>query len=409
MSTTEWEGPIPAPLARGTREGWRFSIEDPSVRFFWDGSRWATARRIESDGTLVDIQIDATRVEQVPCAAQSAKPNPRRGALLIGAVALVVLASVVAVVVASTNRSTSQQGLLQVSMAEQVYTKLVPRMDRDIDAHGSLRATIAKLTDLRNFVTPATRELILAEVACGCLQLPRIPPQSVEFSIPVQHAYPLSFLAETDNTLYQTANGPIYHYVFLTLFGKSSPNAPWEITYFLASTTQHLIQSGAVLTGTRPGASAAPKLLGLFGSAMTRARLFGAVPTDNPWHQAPSDTVVGTLFAQLEQDHRADVADRLASGAPYVISNFSPTFKTGIGTLQCATVDGEALYHDQVQASVNGTYGGFLAPGTYAVVRELTSREVCVVVSGSGVLREVEGLYGGLWRVIGTPTVTTIG
>jgi hypothetical protein len=408
MNSNKWEGPIPAPLPHGTREGWRFSVDDPNIRFLWDGSRWAIVRRIQPDGTFVDFQVDATKVEQGPVARGSARHRPERRAFLIGTVTLIVLVAAIGVIgVLATKRSTRQPGLLQVSVAEGVYSKLLPRLDRDLDGQGSVLTAIDKLTDLRNFVAPSARQVIVAEIACGCLQIPRIPPESVEFSIPTQRSYPLSFLAETDNTLYETATGPSYHYVFLTLFEKTAPKASWQITYFLASTTPQSIPSGAVLTGTPPGASStAQRLLHLFGSAMTRARLFGLVPVDNPWSQVPSNTVVGALFGQLEKDHAADVVSHMASGRPYVVSNFSPTFKTSLGTLQCATVEGSATYYNQVQSSLDGAYGGFLAPGTYASVHVITTRVVCVVVR-SGELRETE-LYGGLWRVIGTRTLTNI-
>lgn len=408
MSAGAWSGPVPPPLPPGTRYGWRISIDDPSVRYLWDGHRWSTARQINPDGTSVDHQIYGIPAAWVDTSRRPTARGNRRPSVFIAASvsAAVVIAAVAFALVPIAGHT--QPGLLQASAAEKVYSDLVPRMDNDLKGSGTLTATVERFYDLRSFVAPTALEVIVAEASCGCLQIPRFPPDSVEYSVPVEHSYPLSFLAETDNRLYQQPGGPTFHYLFLTLFEKLAPKAPWMITYFLASTTPHLIAPDAASTGARPSASSASRYLRLLVGAMNGARLSGSIPAGNPWLQAPSGTVLGILFSQLIADHRADVADHESSGAAYTISNFSPTFDTSIGTLECATIEADSVYHDQVQARVDPTYGSLLAPGDYATVSVHATREACVVVSRSGAFRELEGIYGGIWRVVGTHTITQV-
>src|ERR1700720_837987 len=225
MTNPSWSGPTPSTLPPGSPAGWHPSREDPYLLFFWDGVKWSAVRRAGQEGVQqIDATIQSTsRVQVVPNAGEPApkKHASSRTALAIVLVGVLAIGLVVVVVLGTRSSLPTQPGLLQASEAQSVYSSLVPRLDRDI------ANPLPHLGDLRAIATPDVLQVIFAEASCGCLQLPRFPAQSTEFSVPEEHHYPLSFLSETDETLYQRSTNQHFPYAFVDVFEKLTPSSPW--------------------------------------------------------------------------------------------------------------------------------------------------------------------------------------
>lgn len=268
----------------------------------------------------------------------------------------------------------------------------------------AIAANAGARTSLLALATPSVVDIVEANRACNCGQLP-ISFGSVELTAPLESTYPISFAAEIDGA--KGARGP---FTLLAVLQKDSASASWQVAWLVKYRgTTPTLPSGDSIGTARP-----PVVDGTLTNPITLiAQLFeslsntGRYPSGNIWvgdlnaqGTEPSDTASALLAA-----HKAAVARSVSDVSTYTATNFSPVFASSSGYLECGQISGtivEMPAHgsDLVQPPNHSVYGPMLTPGSYASVTEVGARDFCVVVSLQNVV-SASGLTGGTYEVTG--------
>lgn len=264
-----------------------------------------------------------------------------------------------------------------------------------------------QLGAVRSLATPHVFDVVAASTGCGCSW--DTPHSNVAFSIPIEHGYPESFLAQISTP---APPHSIYSpFVTLVVFTKSAATEPWLVAYFVryAGTMKYLSRSvvGSAPPTLLPITNADDQLVNFLTAMVTT----GTPPPDDDW------TVSGSLADEL-QNYLQTKSDIAAEGAQQQTSfealDNSAAFAYPEGDIVCSTYASHSTVTPLpgrspiTQPSNQTEWGDQLAPGTYSSLTKLGIHDVCFSIDTRSNPQtndtETISFQGGVYQISGTPS-----
>jgi hypothetical protein len=256
----------------------------------------------------------------------------------------------------------------------------------------------AKAPKLAKFGTKEMDEAVVGWYNCGCGPW-LANDKAVRLSVPVEHAYPLSFLAEVSTP--DVVGGPTTQEAVLT---KASAAEPWRVAYMVAfeGSRSYLGPSGVRSAPHIPVKTALPgSQLAAFFESMVDT---GAPPANDSW---PVD---GSMKDEI--DRQASVVLSIEQSGDSQIAIFQPVDHTTAFPYPGGDIVCGAIHETQrvmaplgspiVQPVDRSNYGPLLLPGSYPGLTKSGTHDYCVTITTAGLVTPIS-FFGGIYRITGQP------
>jgi hypothetical protein len=286
---------------------------------------------------------------------------------------------------------------LTIAEAQHAFDATWPKFDRAF-AQGQL-STVA------DFSTTDVLEAVAASTGCGCTWT--TPHSRTLFSVPVQHGYPLSFLAQI-----ATPAPPhsIYSpFVTMAVFTKARSQSPWLVAYLIryAGEMKELTSSvvRAAPSATFPITEVGSQLTRFFTAMATT----GVAPADDNWPQTGStgQEVQDYLSVKASIQQMGDQQQTMFSPVDNSMAFAYPDGDIMCGSYSSVSTVTTPPDAPAVQPDDQSTWGGSLAPGSYTSLTKTGMHLYCFTVDtvASAVTDETNPLsfFGSVYRTTGTP------
>ena len=220
----------------------------------------------------------------------------------------------------------------------------------------------------------------------------------MNLSVPPQRAYPISFLAEVQETDY--TEQPL---VVEAVFSQASAGAPWLISYLVSYVGAPPLlhsSSDAPVPATPQDISAVDGQLASFFQTVFNT----GSPPANSWPQSGSikqetDTVIA--------DRKALAQNKFQEALTYSPGTHSPPFNAPGLEVMCGEIRSHSVTTTTsgspiVQPADQSTFGQELPAGSYASVTNDGIRDACWDVNPSGAVAPIT-FFGGVYSRVGAP------
>ena len=247
----------------------------------------------------------------------------------------------------------------------------------------------------------ATPEMVLATagtISCGCGPW-KEKSHSVELSVPIEHSYPLSFLAEVAIT--KPVKYPFVEEVVLT---KSSPQDRWRVAYLVdyTGTSRYLTASGVQPAPIPPFDTSI--IGGQFATFFESYANSGVPPTGISWplEGATQQEVQRYLGVKKSIAQLGDTQGPMTFAA----TDNSPLFAYPGGDIMCGAFHASVQIttppgSPTVQPPDRSQWGPTLASGSYTTLDKQQLRDYCVTVSPQGLVTPIS-FFGGTYSIAGS-------
>jgi hypothetical protein len=263
----------------------------------------------------------------------------------------------------------SQVPQLTVQEAQMAFAATWPKFD-DAFVQGQLQI-------LARYSTAELLEAASGATGCGCAW--STPRSKVLYSVPYEHAYPVSFLAQISTP---APPDSIYSpYVSLVVMTKSGPKAQWRVAYLVryASAQRYLTSSviGAAPEATFPITQVVSQLA-MFFTAVANT---GSPPPDDNWPQSGStgQEVQNYLDTKANVERMGDQQQTSFSAVDTSVAFAYPHGDLMCGDYRSISTVAAPPNVPIVQPTDQITWGA-LAPGTYTSFTKLGMHQVCYSV-----------------------------
>ncbi|MGC2168001.1 MAG: hypothetical protein WA580_02760, partial [Acidimicrobiales bacterium] len=243
----------------------------------------------------------------------------------------------------------------------------------------------------------------------GECENPNLHPQMGNFQVvvPLQHSYPLYFLAsiETTNEVGNNGSpGTIQPWMYMNILTKSSPSKPWQLSFqtgyagnkkhplqFLSFATAAIDLKGGAVDSYNPVPSTPPPVpptdfLSLLAQDWQSYKDVGHAPANSKFAAGASENAAkyaqgrnGSMYVGHRETYRFS-ADPAAGTWTFAM--------LGGDAMVCGTVEDDAL-DTAVSGPMNQNegetnYGPPLAPGEYLTITTIADHDACVSFASSG-------------------------
>jgi hypothetical protein len=251
--------------------------------------------------------------------------------------------------------------------------------------------------ELDDFVTPEMLQAVIGWYNCGCGGESMSKPTTVHLSVPVEHQYPFTFLAEV-STPY-AKGGPSVQEVVIS---KASDSQHWRVAYMVQYVgTSTYLGPSAIRSAPR-----VPFNTNVIG-AQWASFFESMVNTGSP---PPDLNIPVTRSVKQEVDHYASVALLIelqgdSQRMTFDATDHSTAFAYPGGDIICGAIHSTQLVtappgSSVVQPADRSSYGPLLLPGSYASVVKNGTHDYCVTVTTAGLENPVTFL-GGVYQTVG--------
>jgi hypothetical protein len=252
---------------------------------------------------------------------------------------------------------------------------------------------------LPKYATSNVVEAASGSTGCGCTWT--TPDSAVKFSIPVQSAYPISFLAQISTPAPRLSVD--LPYITLVVFTKERSGGPWRVGYIIRyGKGPSYLDASTVKVPTRAAFDigvVSSRLAQFFTAEVTT----GAPPPDDNWPQTGStgDEVQNYLETKAYVELQGGTQRTLFSP----LGN-SPAFAFPGGDIVCSAYISDSSVTPQansplVQPADRSTWGSQIRPGQYSSLTKLGMHEFCYAVhTDTGVVNPIS-FFGGVYKTTG--------
>lgn len=298
---------------------------------------------------------------------------------------------------AASKRSVVPQ--LTVTAASQVFGSIWPKFDSAFFD--------GEWPEIARYSTNNAFDAAASETGCGCAW--RTPHSKVLFTVPVQHSYPISFLAQISTP----APRHSFYSPFTTLvvFTKERAHGHWLVAYLVryAGGKGYLTRSvvRAAPKATFPIAEVSPQITQFFTAVVTT----GTPPADDSWPETGSTGQELADYLSVAEGVKS-LGDQQQT--TFVTVEHSVAFAYPDGDIMCANYlsDSEVTTppdHPAVQPSDQSTWGALLAPGEYSSLTKMGMHSFCYSVNtkASRVRDDVSPIsfFGSVYQIDGIPAI----
>ncbi len=342
-----------------------------------------TALRRPAMGKLVIRHSDGPRVQRM-----------RKSLGVVGAIAALVLTIPSA---ATAHVSPSSVPQLTLAQGEQAFGSTWTKFDNAF-AQG-------QLSIMANYSTPNVFEAASFSTGCGCVWT--TPHSQTLFSVPIEHSYPISFLAQISTP---APHHSIYSpYVTLVVFTKATAHARWLVAYLMRYAGDKRYLKSSALKGAPPATFPVYEVNQQITRFFTSVVTTGTSPADDTWPRTGSTGQELQNYLNVSADVQ-QLGDRQLTEFNAVDN--SVAFAYPEGDIVCASYmsisrilapTGAPI----VQPSDQNTWGGMLAPGSYSSLTKLGMHSYCysVITRANAHRDEVNPIsfFGSVYQITGVP------
>jgi hypothetical protein len=303
--------------------------------------------------------------------------------------ALVALlaAGVVSVVVALSGPAVT----LSLQDVSQAYSATWPGFARGF-AQGNFAT-------MRKYATPEMVQAVTGAYGCGCGPWPARSP-SVRFSLPAEHSYPLSFLAEIPGTY--DDGSPLGREV---VFTQASSSSPWRVTYMVGFVGTRTYLGPTAVRQPPPMRYHITIVGGQFASFFQRVVNTGVPAANNDWPQT------GSVKDEVDRDLQTKEAIEqigFTQQIAFTPLDHSIAFAYPQGDIMCGVIHSSALVTSPsgkptVQPADQSEWGTHLAPGSYSTLTKSGTHDYCFTATRSGLTTPIS-FFGGVYKIVGQPS-----
>jgi len=369
------------PPPEGKVEGWYPDVSNPDDELRWDGRAWAIRRRRNGEGWIyLPVQEPGTTQS-----SRRVSGNLSHRTLVVSVFVAVLLIGVVIGIFLS--RATSAP-TLTLQQARQAFSATWPGF-----ANGFATGNATELNDF------GTQEMVQAVVGwynCGCGQW-LAHDTALHLSVPVEHSYPLSFLAEVSTP--DAKPGPTVQEVVLS---KANGADPWRVAYMVAYTgTSTYLGPSSVQSAPRVPFKIGSQLASFFESIVNT----GVPPADDL-----NIPVTGSVKDELDRYASVVQSIELSGDVQHITfqpADHSTSFAYPGGDILCGAIHSNQVVTAPpgspiVQPTDRSNYGPLLLPGSYSSVTKSGTHDYCVTVTTASVVTPVS-FFGGVYQSVGQP------
>jgi hypothetical protein len=286
---------------------------------------------------------------------------------------------------------------LTVTEAQQVFGATWSKFD--------LAFAQGQLSTVAEYSTTDVLEAVTGSTGCGCTWT--TPHSHTLFSVPVQHGYPLSFLAQIATPA--PPHSVFSPFVTMVVLTKDHPRSPWLVAYLIryAGDMKELTSS---IVRAAPAATFSiaevPSQLAQFFTAMVTT---GVPPANDNWPQTGStgEEVQSYLGVKSSIVQMGDQQQTVFSSVDNSVAFAYPKGDIMCGSYRSVSIVTTPSDAPTVQPSDRTTWGGFLAPGAYTSLTKLGMNLFCFKVNtvANPVTDETNPLsyLGSVYSITGTP------
>ncbi len=366
--------------------GWYPDRVNPNLQHYWSGSEWVGDRRWIAGSWH---EISDAGVSPAPTTRAVATQRPSRKGLWLFGLSIVLLVGVAA----GYFFTRSTEPTLTLQQAQQAFNETWPGF-----ANGF---ATGNATELNDFGSPEMVEAVVGWYNCGCGEW-LAQDKAVHLSVPVEHSYPLSFLAEVSTP--NAKGGPTVQEVVLS---KPSGADPWRVTYMVAylGTSTYLGPSSV---------HAAPTLPFKVGSQF--ASFFESmVNTGSPPADGPNWPVNGSMKDELDRYAAVNLSIEQSGYVQHM--TFQPVDHSTIfwvpdGEIMCGAIRSNQVVTGKpglpiVQPTDRSNFGPLLSPGSYSSVIKSGVHDYCVTFTtnptATATVVTPISFFGGVYQSVGQP------
>jgi hypothetical protein len=286
---------------------------------------------------------------------------------------------------------------LTVAQAQHVFNTTWHKFD--------LAFTQGQLSTVAEYSTTDVLEAVAGSTGCGCTWT--TPNSQTLFSIPVQHNYPLSFLAQIATPA--PPHSIYLPFVTMVVFTKQQPKSPWVVAYLIRSAgdTRELTSSivRAAPPATYPITQVGSQLAQFFTAMVTT----GVPPANDNWPQTGSTAqeVQGYLSVKASIQQMGDQQQTVFSPVDNSVAFAYPNGDIMCGSYRSVSIITTPPSTPAVQPLDQSTWGGSLPPGSYTSLTKTGMHLYCFTVNtvASPTTDETNPItfFGSVYSITGTP------